>query len=463
MLTRTLTRRFLLAHVAACLIACSCLLGAPAHAQQAWLVGVAKVDITPPSPMPMAGYAARGAQHADGKLHSLWAKVLMLEDPSGHRGVLVTMDLCGIGRDLSQRMCERIAEIAAVERDQILLSLSHTHSGPVVGENLQPMHLLRFEPQDQQLVADYADFLVESVLEAVRQASTARAPARMAHGSGWATFAVNRRNNPHMEVPARRSSGSLVGPVDYSVPVLAIYREETLIACTFGYACHCTTLDGLQWSGDYAGFAQEMLEAEHPGCIAMFWAGCGADQNPLPRRTVELAQAYGQQLAGAVEDVLSGVLVDLEPSLKTRYSEVELEFESLPTKEQLVLEAESENVYYATRAEMLLQRLEAGQHLAANYPYPIASWRLGNSLDWVALGGEVVVDYALATRALRDDSAIWMMGYANDVMAYIPSRRVLAEGGYEGGGAMVYYGLPSAWAPTIERTILQEVSRQLDD
>jgi hypothetical protein len=45
-------------------------------------------------------------------------------------------------------------------------------------------------------------------------------------------------------------------------------------------------------------------------------------------------------------------------------------------------------------------------------------------------------------------------------MAYIPSRRVLAEGGYEGGGAMVYYGLPTVWSPDVEELIVREARRQ---
>ncbi len=76
------------------------------------------------------------------------------------------------------------------------------------------------------------------------------------------------------------------------------------------------------------------------------------------------------------------------------------------------------------------------------------------------LGGEVVVDYALRLKhELTGD--VWVTGYANDVMSYIPSRRVLREGGYEGATSMVYYGLPTTWGPTIEEAIVREVHRQV--
>ena len=104
----------------------------------------------------------------------------------------------------------------------------------------------------------------------------------------------------------------------------------------------------------------------------------------------------------------------------------------------------------------LLGQIESGRPLSQTYPYPVSVWRIGNDLKFVALGGEVVVDYALRIKADLDGPT-WIAGYAHDVMAYIPSRRVLTEGGYEGGGAMVYYGLPCPWAPEVEEVLMGQV------
>jgi neutral ceramidase len=446
--------------VVVCLLACSAL---PLQGQESWRVGVAKRKITPRQPMPMAGYASRGATRADGTLNDLWAKAILLESADGQRGLLVTMDLCGIDRELSIEMSRQLESRLELAASQIILSVSHTHSGPVVAKNLRPMHYMLLDDANRRLVDEYADFLVSQVVECGAQALETLAPSRLSYGAGQTTLAVNRRNNPEKEVPGRRLAGELIGPVDYSVPVLAIHQDDQLLATVFGYACHCTTLSGMQWSSDYAGFAQDWLEAEYPGCTAMFWAGCGADQNPLPRRTVDLAQNYGRQLASEVANVLSGVLHPLAPELKTQRQEVALAFDTLPNEAQLRSDTESDNIYVAARAKSLLQQVQSGQPLSPTYPYPIASWRLGGDLDLVVLGGEVVVDYALAIKSKSDDpQSTWIMAYANDVMAYIPSRRVLTEGGYEGGGAMVYYGLPTVWAPEIEHTILSEVDRQLE-
>jgi hypothetical protein len=130
-------------------------------------------------------------------------------------------------------------------------------------------------------------------------------PAELSWGEGKATFAVNRRTNKEADVVKLKAENKILGPSDHAVPVLLIKDASGKTkGIVFGYACHSTTLSFFQWCGDYPGFAMLELEKRHPGAIALFWAGCGADQNPLPRRTVELAQNYGNQLADSVDAVL---------------------------------------------------------------------------------------------------------------------------------------------------------------
>lgn len=427
-----------------------------------WKAGAAKAKITPEQPMWMAGYAGR-SHPADGKLTDLWAKALVLDDGQGNRSVLVTLDLIGIDRGLSQNVCRELEKRHGFARRQIALCTSHTHTGPVVARNLRPMHFELLDEKQQQLVDQYADFLEKRIIQAVSSAVDSLAPADVRWGSGNATFAVNRRNNrPESKVPQWRKAGTLKGPFDHDVPVLAV-RDAAgqLKAVAFGYACHCTVLSFYQWSGDYAGFAQIEVERLHPGCIALFWAGCGGDQNPLPRRKVELAKDYGKQLATAVDEVLHGNMPQVTSSLTTTYREIDLPLDTLPTREQIEADAKSKNRYIAARAKMFLRQLDAGQSISQTYPYPVQTWKLGDQIQFVTLGGEVVVDFALRLKAELRGKQTWVAGYTNDVMAYIPSRRVLREGGYEGAGAMVYYGLPTSWAPEVEEQIIKEVHAQL--
>src|SRR5262245_20320672 len=329
------------------------MLAGVACAGDAWRAGAAKANITPPSFMWMAGYASRD-HVAEEKLTDLWAKALVLEDPSGHQAVLITLDLVGIDRPLSQSICARLMAKHHLKREQIAINCSHTHTGPVVARNLRPMHYLMLTDEQKRDVDNYASLLEKLVLVAVDEAVSRLAPSQIGWGTGKATFAVNRRSNKEAEVPQLRAAGRLVGPFDHDVPVLAARdKDGKLTAVAFGYACHATVLSSYQWSGDYPGFAQLALEERHPGCVALFWQGCGGDQNPLPRRTVELAQEYGRRLATAVDDVLSAPMTPVAGALHTTYAEIEAPLGTLPTRDQLVADAQSKDKYVAARAKTL--------------------------------------------------------------------------------------------------------------
>ena len=424
-----------------------------------WKAGAAKVKITPDQLMWMSGYASR-TKPAEGKLTDLWAKALALEDPEGRRGVLVTMDLVGIPRDLSLAVRDELRKKHGLGRAAIILSVSHTHSGPVIRGNLATMYALSEEQRKQ--VAGYTDMLRARLVEVAGEALKSLAPARLAWGNGLVTFAVNRRNNKEPGVPRLRELGELKGPVDHEVPVLSVRDlQGRLRAIVCGYACHATVLPFYQWSGDYPGFTQIDLEKAHPEAVALFWAGCGGDQNPLPRRSVALAEEYGRRLADGVEAVLAAPMKPIRGSLALSYTEIPLPFGNLPSRDQVVKDSTSSNRHVAARARHLLRQIEQNGSLRGTYPYPVQAWQLGPDLTFVALGGEVVVDYALRLKKELGPGKTWVAGYANDVMAYIPSLRVLREGGYEGGGAMVYYGLPAAWGPRVEELIVAAVHEQV--
>jgi len=417
-----------------------------------WQVGVARVNITPELPIWLSGYAARDKPAAK-KLDDLWAKALVLEDAKGNRAVLVTMDLVGIDRPLSLDVCRRIEKQYGLPRAAVALNTSHTHSGPVVRGNLAPMYSL---DEDQTArITKYGATLADDLVKVVGNALEAMQPARLSWATGHASFAVNRRNNPEAQVRERRSAGTLVGPVDHDVPVLAIHdAENRLRAIVAGYACHATVLSDYFISGDWPGSAQSELERRHPNTIAMFWAGCGADQNPLPRRSVELKNQYGHEFADAVDVALHGPLAPIPPSIQTAYEEINLPFAELPSLAQLELEAASDHPHSAW-ARYLITVWDRDGGLQSTYPYPVQAWNLGGELNWIFLGGEVVVDYAIRFKSDFGRERTWVAAYSNDVMGYIPSRRVLAEGGYEGGEARFPYGLPAEWHPDVERKIVE--------
>lgn len=441
-----------------------------AHAQDGgWKAGVAKAVITPDEPIWMAGYGNR-THPAEGKETELWIKIVALEDASGKRAVVLTSDTLGIPQAMYNNVCAAVMQKFEIPRSRVMLHCSHTHCGPVLRAALLDIYPLNAE--ESQKISAYSAGLEKTIVETIGTAIERLTPARLFAGQGQATFAVNRRNNLEPEVPQLRAQDKLKGPVDHAVPVLVVRAPDgkTNRAVVFGYACHNTTLSYYKWCGDYAGFAQMALEERHPELTAMFYSGCGADQNPLPRRTVELSKGYGKRLADAVDRVLAQPMTQLKPTLEASLELVKLNLGPEPTREELTQMAFAKPSYTQRWAARLLKQLDAGKPFFRTYPYPVQVWQLGNQQMWITLGGEVVVDYSLGFKKAYGKD-LWVAGYCNDVMAYIPSLRVLEEDvppqrssrwGYEGNRSMMVYGMPChRWKTDVEELIAASVKRQI--
>ena len=432
----------------------------PGADQPLWKAGTARANITPTQPLWMAGFGSR-TNPAAGKFMDLWIKVLALEDARGHRAVILTSDLLGFPQSIYQHTCASLKAKFALEPDQILLSVSHTHCSPVLRGALYDVYPL--DAAQIALIDQYSTDLELKIVATVGKALADLAPARLTAGQGSAGFAVNRRNNPEPSVPNLIAEGALKGPVDHSVPVLAVSLPDgKLKAVLFGYACHNTVMDFYKWCGDYAGFAQLALEKSHPDANAMFFIGCGADQNALPRRQIELAERYGNMLAAAVEEALLAPPRTLSPELRTTMEMVILNLGSAPTQAELEKLTSDKTPMTRRWATRLLADLKAGKPFVRTYPMPVQAWKFGGQQLLITLGGEPVVDWALRFKQ-EFGPQTWVAGYCNDVMTYIPSRRVLQEDkpplaqsrwGYEGAHAMMVYGLPaSRWADDVEELV----------
>ena len=417
-----------------------------------WKAGVSAVIITPEESMWMAGFAHRTSP-SSGKLHDLWAKALVLEDASGKQAVLITTDLSGIPKSISDSIRNRLERRFNFSRSQIIFNTSHTHSGPVLVDALWDLYPLN--DIQKQRITTYTKKFELQIETIVRKALSSMKPVNISSENAISRFAVNRRNNIENQIDAQTD---LKGPSDYAVPVIRVTDQKgKIIALTFGYACHNTVLHGYEWSGDYAGYAQIALEKSHPGATALFFQGCGGNQNALPRKTIPLAKQYGQELALAVDAVLEGKMKNLEPKLQTEYSEIALELENAPSKEELANIASKETGYIKNWALNMIKRSGQGEAFIRKYPYPVQLWKLGDQAI-IALGGEPVVDYAINMKKLLGPD-LFVMGYSNDVMAYIPTAEILREGGYEGHTSQMAFGMPAKWKESIEPAIMNEVSR----
>jgi arylsulfatase A-like enzyme len=169
----------------------------------------------------------------------------------------------------------------------------------------------------------------------------------------------------------------------------------------------------------------EGTEQDHPDVTALFMMGCGGEQNPYPRNELKYAKLHGRSLASAVEAAL--------------------EADRQTTRHQRTLDG-------PLRSVLETVDLEFATPDRPDFPYPAQVIRFGNDLVLIALGSEAVVDYSLRLKnelAKPDGPAIWVAGYSNVYSGYIPSRRVLLEGGYE--------AVSRPWRRSLEERIVGKV------
>ena len=419
-----------------------------------WRVGIARTDITPGEMLSMAGYAVR-KHPAEGTIQPLMAKAMLIEDSRAQRVVIVTIDLVGdnFPRPLSEAVARRVRQLTGIERERILFNFSHTHCGPVTSVNDGALIIYGLDAEQQAAVHKYTPVVQAKLVALIEEAGKTLRPAKLAHGRSEATFAMNRRKSINPD-----------GPVDHSVPVLRVSDEDgKLLAIVFGYACHPVTLGGdfYQYNGDYAGFSQAALETVHPGVTAMFMAGCGGDINPDPRGTLELARQHGNSLAAAVDSALTKEMQKISGPLSVAFDRVDLPFVDPPAKEELKKRIGQGNVYEQRLTELLIKRIDERGAIETKYSCPVQVFRFGDDLTLVAMPGETVVDYALRLRREHDGTRLWVAGYSNEVFAYIPSKRVLAEGGYEASGSMKCFGIHGPFKPGVEDRVMGLVEELL--
>jgi hypothetical protein len=425
-----------------------------------WKAAAAKAVITPQEPMYLAGFAGREVP-AESTAMDLFAKTLAMEDKAGTRFVMVTLDLVEVPYQLREAVAKEAKAKFGLPEKSLLMNCSHTHCGPELKyTELEFMGLT--DPLRKERCLRYNAFLTEKIVGIIGEALKALSPATISYGHARCGFAMNRRlksdkptGDPYLNSPNPE------GVVDHDVPVLTVTTADNkLAAILFGYACHNTSMSIKQWHGDYAGHAQAMIEEAHPGTIALFMMGCGGDQNAYPRFSPIFSMRHGQSLATAVEAAIDAKPKPITGPLRIDWQTTRLDYESIPTAADLEKRLETSSGYDRKWDERRLFALKKGE-LRDHYDVPVQLVRFGDALTFVGLSGETCVDYSLRLkREFTGPGKLWVAGYCNDVLAYIPSKRVLHEGGYEAYRSIIYWSNPlhpEKFADSLEERIIGKV------
>lgn len=393
-----------------------------------WWAGSAKMKITPETPIPLSGYANR-MQPFTSVDNDIWAKVLILKDETGKRVAIVTTDLVGIRASVASGIYEGIRERTGIPRVDVLLTWSHTHSGP---------HLTLDEgnsPTENTFNSiAYTQTLQRNIVNLVETATRSLQPVELSWGSGFASFVMNRRQRTESGI---RLSPNPSGHVDRSLPCMKVTTSDgKLMATLFQVACHNTTLGSTNYAlgGDFSGYAQEAIEHLYPGTSAMFMTGCAGNANPYPRGTVDLAKQHGEEVAKEVHRLLEGDLATIKGPLTTVLDEATLSLQPARPLAELADIAENGPNWLRGSAATMLATLNRGERLPTSFDAPVSVWQFGHDLTLLGLSGEVVSGYVLATQNAIGHRKLWIGAYCHDFFGYLPTAQIIRDGGYETRG-----------------------------
>lgn len=421
--------------------------------------GAAKVEITPDRPLRLSGYSNRDRPY-DAVESPLFARSLAIRDDRDALTVWTVVETLGVTDAMRKAVVEKAADLGLTS-ERFTYCATHTHAAPHLRGVAPNLFSPRLDAAETDAMNLYTDDVIDKTIESIRRAIANLAPGRLMLGESTADFAANRRL-----LKDGKWAGFGVqsdGPTDHRVPVLSVVDPAGKIrAVIYLYACHATTLGGEfnKISGDWPGYASTLVEEKYPGCVALGMIGCGADANPNPRGSLELAKRHGLAIADAVTRSLGGKQVEVTSPPKSTYG-----FAGLapvrPSAAELTLKLASPNGHVRQHAQDMLAVLEDFGRIPETYPAPIQIHRFGDDLLMIFLGGEVVVDYALRLqRELADPFAghrLWVAAYSNDVFAYVPSERMIEEGGYEYDQSMLFYDQPGPWESGTEDLLIGRV------
>ena len=407
-------------------------------------VGAARTNVTPPVGGNMAGYGAR--THGSVGIHDeLWSKALYLTDGTTE-AVIITNDLIGFRAPAVERIRALVAEQAGLPGENVMISCSHTHGGPVTAYTPEP------DPDDDRDVDEaqkaYMEVVFHKLAGAAFEAKQNAASAAFAHARTDVRVGINRRE--------RAPDGSTKighnhdGPIAPYVDVMRFDAVETgrPLAVLCHHAAHGTTMGGDNYllTADYPGRAQAFVEAQFPGVTALFCNGCAGNINPYPRGTFDLMERHGRRLGAAVVKALLDIYdLSTDVRLASASHAFSLPLQDLPGLDECrrafeEAKADRDGIEEGahmpwevrTRYRTAKDRLKAAESGAPDSGLPVESQAIAlNDLALVSLPGEIFVEIGMAIAQRSPFDCTLSAGYANGSVGYIPTSAEVPFGGYE--------------------------------
>ena len=413
--------------------------------------GVARAVITPPIGVDLCGYAGR-IPGCTGVHDDLFAKALVLADGKT-KAAIITLDLIGLNAEQVAWIRQQASAKTGIPVENMLIGTSHTHAGPAS----QTIRACGYADDA------YVEDMLNKVIDTVVAASKELQPVKFGFGTAKSDIAINRRQGRAGNVQIGENKS---GPVDHEVGIWHFTDEEGRpLATIFNHACHAVVMggDNRLVSADWPGAAQRAIETEIGG-QAMFLQGCCGNINPRDRATFEVVEKTGAEVASSILAALTEINLISEAEIAVDSKLVRLPLQppiSLEEAERTVRETADA---LAKRDEMQLHEV----HLAQAYhdwastivsrggegltdvPFEVQRFSLDGA-HIVGLPGEVFIEYALQIKKFKPN--VFVAGYANGNVGYVPTAAAFKEGGYEVDLAYKLYG-EQMLSPEVEGMIL---------
>lgn len=439
---------------------------------------LASENITPTKSVFMHGFGDT-SRKSEGVLDPLYMKAALLQ--ANKTLLIVTIDALGSDRSFIIGMKEALREQFGLNHDEVLINFSHTHHSVFLtgiepslrrgGYSIGQSHWM-----DDDNAIDYTEdeayfkYIRDTLLGMVSSCYAKLIPGELLIGKGHSDFAVSRRRplpNGGVEWKPYYEAN-----IDKDLFVFKLVDEMGSVkGILYSYGCHTTAMgsENRLFSNDYAGVTSSVIENAYPGATAMFLQGCGGELKPIQNAEgdrfvsgdARLARKAGEYLAKDVIGIMEqGKFTRIDCHFRTELCDLLLYTEQVPVSVYENLAAAHENVeFYHSAAIRTIRAMENGT-IKDRIPFYISIWHLDESTQLVALEGEVSTAYSLLLKQLFNKEKMIVLGYSNGVFCYIPSRKMVAEGGYE-TECHYFFGLMGPFVPEIEDIIVGQVAQSL--
>lgn len=394
--------------------------------------GVARVDITPPTGLPMYGYADR-TQGATGILDPLYARVLVLE--AGEKRIaMVTLDLGRVfGPAGLARLRESVQKSSGISL--LFITASHTHSGPNILDEY-PSGEPPWETAD-----------IAKIGQAVDEAARQMQEVRIGTGYGRVYISYNRRrvnSDGTVTMVWQNPTRIPTAPIDPRVGVIRLDTTEGKpLAILVNYACHPVVFgpDNLRYSADYVGVMCDRVEKSfdsRPLCL--FLQGADGDLNPYDATTpikedaIKKRDWTGEQLAKEAARVALAVRTQAVPNPSLDFAQdtltVPLRWNAEKFRQGLL--AKFGPHVFEDHADMLRDTPRRDLSMV------VTTLLINKQIAFLGMPGEPFVDFQINWRARCPVRDAFLVGYTNGYYDYFPTVREASEGGYGAADSDTY-------------------------